>query len=112
MSDFVLHFAGGKCGSTYIDRNLNKLMNHRFGYSFAKLELRRRGPGSRFMDSFESAKRNFSPNDDPDKIYEIGPLRMDDVAESDQYDPEEGLIRLSRHVVLILTVLRLTLRKS
>ena len=51
--------AGGKCGGTYIDRNLHKLLAQRFGRAFTSLPPERIGPGSRFMNEFESKKRNF-----------------------------------------------------
>lgn len=48
------------------------------------------------MDSFISAKRNFSPKDEPDKIYEIGPLKIEHVPQSDWYEPDDGMVRLTR----------------
>jgi len=50
---------GGKCGSTTIDRDLNKLMRQRFGAAFQSVPLESRGMNSRFMNDFESAKRDF-----------------------------------------------------
>lgn len=50
---------GGKCGGTYIDRNLYKLLRERFGSAFTSLPLERIGPGSEFMQTFESKKKNF-----------------------------------------------------
>jgi hypothetical protein len=50
---------GGKCGGTYIDRNLYKLLKERFGSAFTSLPPERIGPGSEFMQSFESKKKNF-----------------------------------------------------
>jgi hypothetical protein len=51
---------GGKCGATYIDRNLHKLLAQRFGKAFSSLPPERIGPGSRFMNEFESKKRDFA----------------------------------------------------
>ncbi|KAM5349521.1 hypothetical protein ACJ41O_006026 [Fusarium nematophilum] len=51
---------GGKCGGTFVDRNLYKLMEDRFGTAFTSLDPRIIGPGSPFMDQFELKKRDFS----------------------------------------------------
>ncbi|KAK3362432.1 hypothetical protein B0T25DRAFT_575175 [Lasiosphaeria hispida] len=44
---------GGKCGSTYIDRNFLMLMARRFGQAFEDVPMKRKGPGSEFMKCFE-----------------------------------------------------------
>ncbi|KAL2156293.1 hypothetical protein VTH82DRAFT_1038 [Thermothelomyces myriococcoides] len=94
---------GGKCGSTYIDRNFLELMADRFGPAFESMPLRRRGPGSEFMASFEKAKQNFGTSDqyygtdDEDtESYEIGPIHMEGEFDEEQYDPEQGAVILSR----------------
>ncbi|KAL6822786.1 actin-like ATPase domain-containing protein [Trichoderma sp. SZMC 28015] len=51
--------AAGKCGGTYVDRNLLKLLSERFGEAFTSLPPQEIGPGSNFMDSFESKKKDF-----------------------------------------------------
>ncbi|ORY17909.1 hsp70-like protein [Clohesyomyces aquaticus] len=51
---------GGKCGGTYIDRNLYKLFKERYGSAFTSLPPERTGPGSRFMQQFESKKKSFT----------------------------------------------------
>jgi len=51
---------GGKCGGTYIDRNLYELLERRFGKAFTSLPPDRNGPGSPFMQQFESKKKSFS----------------------------------------------------
>lgn len=51
---------GGKCGGTFVDRNLYKLLASRFGPAFTSLKSQHTGPGSKFMDEFEMAKRDFS----------------------------------------------------
>ncbi|KAJ4213220.1 hypothetical protein NW759_011064 [Fusarium solani] len=53
---------GGKCGGTFVDRNFHALMEKRFGEAFTSLDPEMTGPGSRFMDQFEMAKRDFSLN--------------------------------------------------
>ncbi|EZF96900.1 hypothetical protein H113_03002 [Trichophyton rubrum MR1459] len=86
---------GGKCGSTYIDRNFNQWMQETFGEEYTSVPMRLRGPGSRFMNSFESAKRNFGgPNDD--RGVEVGPIRMD-VGPSVHYDDDELVVKLSKY---------------
>ncbi|KAK4892651.1 hypothetical protein LTR27_008927 [Elasticomyces elasticus] len=86
---------GGKCGATYIDRNLHDLMRQRFGSAFDEIEMRRKGPGSRFMNAWESVKRGFGANGDS-LVKEIGPLIMKGVGSSQYYDDEEGMVRLTR----------------
>jgi len=54
----------------------------------------RKGPGSRFMNAWESVKRSFVPQDD-DRTYEIGPLKMDGVGDSAWYDEEEAMVKLT-----------------
>ena len=53
---------GGTCGGTYIDRNLHSLLEKRYGEAFSSLSQRQIGPGRRFMNSFESRKRDFRIN--------------------------------------------------
>ncbi|KAL7802898.1 actin-like ATPase domain-containing protein [Trichoderma afarasin] len=50
----------GKCGGTFVDRNLFKLMADRFGDAFTSLGPEQIGPGSSFMDQFELKKKDFS----------------------------------------------------
>ncbi|KAK2834840.1 hypothetical protein FQN49_006865 [Arthroderma sp. PD_2] len=86
---------GGKCGSTYIDRNFNQWMQDTFGEEYTSVPMRLRGPGSRFMNSFESAKRNFGgPNDD--RGVEVGPIRMD-IGPNVHYDDDELVVKLSKY---------------
>ncbi|CZR67409.1 related to hsp70 protein [Phialocephala subalpina] len=84
---------GGKCGSTYIDRNLHTLLSKRFGSSFDNIAFAQKGPGSRFMISFEKHKRDFGRNDDRD-ILEIGPIRLE-VPDSEHYDEVERMVKLT-----------------
>ncbi|KAL6868611.1 actin-like ATPase domain-containing protein [Trichoderma novae-zelandiae] len=50
----------GKCGGTFVDRNLYRLLAQRFGDAFTSLEAQQIGPGSTFMDQFELKKKDFS----------------------------------------------------
>jgi hypothetical protein len=85
--------AGAKCGSTYIDRNFHELMTDRFGKAYTSISESDRGPGSRFMDTFESAKKDFgsTPYDGEGQVY----LKME-VADSEYYDSDERRVLLSR----------------
>lgn len=90
-------FSGGKCGATYVDRNLHDLLARRYGSSFTSLPISKRGPGSRFMSEFESAKKDFGS---------AGPrnanlrLIMKDIEKGDwnctQYDPEECELEITQ----------------
>jgi hypothetical protein len=84
---------GGKCGSTYVDRNLHSLLLKWFGSSFDDLSFSQKGPGSRFMASFETYKRSFGLSDDRD-AREIGPIRLD-LPNSEHYDEDERLVTLT-----------------
>jgi hypothetical protein len=88
-----LRSIGGKCGSTYIDRNLHTLLSKRFGSSFDSLPFAQKGPGSKLMISFEKYKQDFGLSDDRD-IREIGPVRLD-VPDSEHYDEEERMVKLT-----------------
>jgi hypothetical protein len=71
-------------------------MRKRFGRAFEDIEMRRKGPGSRFMNSWESVKRGFPAQPDT-LVKEIGPLNMKGVWSSAIYDEEECMVRLSRY---------------
>ncbi|OBT82580.1 hypothetical protein VE02_08680 [Pseudogymnoascus sp. 03VT05] len=84
---------GGKCGSTHIDRNLHALLSKRFGSAFDNLPFGIKGPGGRFMSSFEMLKRDFGlidNNDDRD----LGPVNLD-VPDSEYYDLEDSTVKIS-----------------
>ncbi|PMD64400.1 actin-like ATPase domain-containing protein [Hyaloscypha bicolor E] len=83
---------GGKCGATYIDRNLHTLMTQRFGDSFTKLDAKKTGPGSKFMQSFERVKRDFPKGFDKEKG--IGPLKLTSKNPA-YYDDDDGTVKLS-----------------
>ncbi|KAF9765176.1 hypothetical protein IL306_002586 [Fusarium sp. DS 682] len=63
--------AGGKCGGTFVDRNLYKLLSQRFGAAFTNLGPQHIGPGSQFMDQFEMRKRDFSLEMPSKKSYRV-----------------------------------------
>jgi len=72
-------------------------MHERFGRAFDDIEMRRKGPGSRFMTSWENVKRGFGTQNDM-QIKEIGPLNLKGVESSRFYDEEESMVRLTRCV--------------
>lgn len=87
-------FVGGKCGSTYIDRNLHALLSKRFGEAFDNIPFAQKGPGSRFMACFEMVKRDFGRNDDREEV-ELSPLRLD-IPDSEFYDDDERIVKLTQ----------------
>lgn len=86
--------SGGKCGSTYIDRQFHQWMSRKFGANFDRLKFEKKGPGSRFMKDFEVNKRDFGSSDDLDQVYEIN-LVMPGVSYSDHYDDDESVVKLT-----------------
>ncbi|KAH8817272.1 hypothetical protein F5884DRAFT_246530 [Xylogone sp. PMI_703] len=85
---------GGKCGSTYIDREFHKLMMEWFPDHFPQVPLKLKGPGSAFMNMFENAKRDLSDSvdDDDDEAIEIK-LHLGEGVESEHYDDEFVLLK-------------------
>jgi hypothetical protein len=61
---------------------------------FDTLPFSKKGPGSKFMISFETAKRDFGRNDDDDDIRELTDLKLD-IPDSEFYDEEEQLVKLT-----------------
>jgi hypothetical protein len=97
---------GGKCGATYIDRNLYSLLSTRFGAHFESLSDREKGPGSEFMRNFESVKRSFGLRNDQSEREVHGlrmPLASSDFWDSDEKDGQIDLVRSERIVTPTLT---------
>ncbi|CAK1359214.1 unnamed protein product [Cercospora beticola] len=86
---------GGKCGSTYIDREFIKFMEKKFGAAYTNLKWEKRGPASRLMKDFESHKRDFGKSKDAKRFYEMQ-LYMEDVAESKYYDEDDFMVKIYR----------------
>ncbi|KAK5996056.1 Heat shock 70 kDa 12B-like protein [Cladobotryum mycophilum] len=61
----------GKCGGTFVDRNLFKLLEKRFGEAFTSLGSEQIGPGSPFMDTFEGKKKDFSLNSPSRRVHRL-----------------------------------------
>jgi hypothetical protein len=74
-------------------------MSDRFGSAWDDVEARRKGPGSNFMNRWESVKRQLGDSGD-ERVQEIGPVRMKNVPDSQYYDEEEAMVRLTRLVRL------------
>nr|OQO22529.1 hypothetical protein B0A51_09680 [Rachicladosporium sp. CCFEE 5018] len=83
-----------KCGSTSIDRAFHELMSERFGSAWGQIEERRKGPGSKFMDQWERVKRSFGDTGD-ERNSELQ-LIIRDAPESQYYDEEEGMVKLTK----------------
>jgi hypothetical protein len=94
----VTQCIGAKCGGTYIDRNLYALLAERFGAAFTSLPPERNGPGSPFMQAFESKKKNFStktPSRRPNKFTLMMPDLRPGTIDSKYYDSRYNDILLS-----------------
>lgn len=84
---------GGKCGSTYIDREFHSWMSKTFGEPFDKKRFEDKGPGSRFMKEFEMWKHDFGH----ERLLEMEiSLKMEGVGESAYYDGEENSVLLGQ----------------
>lgn len=90
----------GKYGSTSIDRAFLKLLREELGTPFENLSQTKVGPGSRFMNEFELAKKGFDGSDMQKKfrlrLIPLGhPLKLVN-PQSTRYDFEEGDVIISR----------------
>ncbi|RPA83095.1 hsp70-like protein [Ascobolus immersus RN42] len=85
---------GGKCGSTYVDRNFHDLMRKRFGENFTNLPAKKIAPRSEFMRQFESIKRDFRGPGNRTRPYTLT-LIMRDVEDSDFYDEDDSQVKLT-----------------
>ncbi|KXT06267.1 hypothetical protein AC578_9157 [Pseudocercospora eumusae] len=84
---------GGKCGSTWIDRNFMVWMEQKFGKAYTDLSLEIRGPTSCFMKDFEGFKRDFGKSNNPAKRYKLR-LSLRGVARSRNYDDRDSYVIL------------------
>lgn len=72
------------------------MMHERFGDSFANVELRRKGPGSMFMESWEREKRSFRHGvHEASHDIELGPLKLEGEHSAKFYDESEGMVILT-----------------
>ncbi|CZT22028.1 related to hsp70 protein [Ramularia collo-cygni] len=83
---------GGKCGSTYIDREFIKWMAGKFGPAYTNLSWEKRGPASRFMKDFEGFKRNFK-TESSTRCCEAQ-LFMKGLGDSHYYDADESAVKI------------------
>ena len=89
----IVEGTGGKCGSTYIDREFHRWMTRIFGQRFEELKFEKIGPGSRFMKDFESNKRDFGYSSNLDQVFEIN-LVIPGASDSEHYNSEESVVKL------------------
>lgn len=76
-----------------IDSQFYKFMEDRFGDSFKKKGPREIGPGSRFLNDFESAKRRFDGSGDRNFFMS---LKMNWPNTEDKYDAVMGEVIVTR----------------
>ncbi|KAK8210720.1 hsp70-like protein [Phyllosticta capitalensis] len=90
---------GAKCGSTYIDRNFNAWMTRNFKKAFTDLPHKRRGPGSAFMQSFETQKRAFGSKSLGRGSYKHIAVEYINMAApaSSSYDPDDSTVKITWH---------------
>jgi hypothetical protein len=93
----MLTALGGKCGSTYIDRQFVKWMERKFGSKYTSLPWSARGPASNFMKAFESYKRDFGVSLGSSQWYDL-PLVMNGVSDPQYYDEDTSDVKLYEYV--------------
>ena len=74
-------------------------MGERYGDAFQNLPMSKIGPGSKFMEQFETVKRDFT-DDDMDAEFELH-LKLNELAESDEvegYDFDTDEIKITAYV--------------
>ncbi|CAD6443798.1 624210e6-67c0-4aa9-a834-c00eb6265fbf [Sclerotinia trifoliorum] len=86
---------GGKCGSTYIDRQLHAMLSERFGDAFKAVSYSRKGPGSKFMNAWELLKKGFGNDMENPRMLDLSPLYLN-FPSSHLYDNDEHAIYLSQ----------------
>lgn len=87
---------GAKCGATAIDRRFVQWMKQQFGDAYTRLDLKKRGPGSRFMRDFEFRKKNFGGRDQDKDDFEVAPIDLDLPTPTPKYDEDDRCVKLSR----------------
>ncbi|RYO94325.1 hypothetical protein DL766_000602 [Monosporascus sp. MC13-8B] len=92
--DEICEGSGGKCGSTYIDREFRKLLARRFGRAFEIEPEVFKSPKSRLMQEFEKAKRIFGSTDGD--CFEISGINLRGEFSEEHYDSSEGAVLLSK----------------
>ncbi|KIX10397.1 uncharacterized protein Z518_01479 [Rhinocladiella mackenziei CBS 650.93] len=87
--------SGGKCGSTFIDRRFLVWMGKTFGDAYFSVDSKKRGPGSTFMRSFDTAKKDFGRKGDEKEQYYVEPIIMN-VDNEELYDKEDQTVKIPR----------------
>lgn len=97
--DELIEGVGGKCGSTYVDREFHRWMSTMFGSRYSNLRHEKTGPGSKFMREFEQCKIEFGSSEDLDAPYELE-LVIPGIEDSKFYDTEESVVKIDGYVSL------------
>jgi hypothetical protein len=86
---------GAKCGGTSCDRALHHLMSNKYGAAFKNLPATNIGSGSRFMEMWESNKRDFDGQDmEAEFVLELKmPLKGEDAAVDYDFETDEITIK-------------------
>lgn len=74
-------------------------MSKRFGAAWDDIPIHRKGPGSNFMNRWETVKRQFGEEGD-DRTQELGPINLKNIPDSQWYDEEEGMVKLTKYPAL------------
>jgi hypothetical protein len=80
-------------------------MQKTFGKAYSGLDLKRRGPGSLFMESFEQVKKNFGHRDNEKAHFEVNNIDMELDAYHLKYDADEAAVKIPRCVLPSMTCL-------
>ena len=91
---------GAKCGGTSVDRALHALLQQRYGTVFTDLPSTKIGIGSKFMEEFETIKRDYTgedPEEEHDLRLKLKGLDPDDKGVKLGYDFDSDEIKISGH---------------
>ena len=88
---------GAKIGSTFINRFFHSWCTVHFGHAYTEMPYKRIGPGSLFMNTFESFKRDFGDEGCREDEYSV-PLVMHGVEDSPNYDRDTAMITFTQYV--------------
>ena len=84
---------GGKCGSTYVDREFIKWMESTFKGFYTNLNWANRGPTSSLMKAFEGVKRDAGKSKDPRKYHEMVCV-MPGLDDCEHYDADTHSVKI------------------
>lgn len=79
-------------------------MAQNFGDNFmTRVAFEEKGPGSRFMKDFESAKRDFGHTDNPHQTFDMT-LNIPGQKKCRNYDPDKSQVTITRSVSVTLSI--------